>query len=114
MLRIIAQLSNIDKHRHLHVILPRVAVHRHTAFANGSSSVSTAGGFKHGEKISLPDEISGSPAVKVEKSFSPYITFDETIGSGPATVESQNVLEVCVEQLETVIVPTFTRLLMGP
>jgi hypothetical protein len=45
VMRLIAKLANIDKHRHLHVILPRVAVHHYT-IEKGYSFVSTRGGLK--------------------------------------------------------------------
>jgi hypothetical protein len=40
------------------------------------------------------------------------MTFDEeTVGSGPDTLESQNLLEGCVEQLKRVVVPGFECLM---
>jgi hypothetical protein len=114
VLRIIAELANIDKHKHLHVILPKVAVHHEVTYSDGVRDISTVGGLKHGAQVPLPDEISDNPPVNIRRSFSAYITFDETIGAGPDTLESQNVLEVCLDQIETVIIPTFDQLLHNP
>jgi hypothetical protein len=48
----------------------------------------------------------------MDRTFSPYVTFDaETIGQGPDTLESQNVLEVILRQFKSVIIPTFAQLL---
>ena len=114
VLRIVGELSNIDKHRHLHVILPRVAVHQEIVYSNGMIGVSTVGGLQHGAKIPIPDDIPFNAGKYIKRSFTPYVTFNETIGSGPDTLEAQNVLQVCVEQIETVIIPTFERFLQHP
>jgi hypothetical protein len=114
ILRVIAQLANIDKHRHLHVILPNVAVRYDVAYSDGISGSSVVGGLKHGAEIPLPDELSGNPAVQVKRSFSPYITFDETIGAGPDTLESQNILQICLGTIDGIIIPAFDKLLQNP
>jgi hypothetical protein len=109
-LRILAELANIDRHRHLHVILPRVSVHHEISYSNGMTGVSTVGGLKHGAKIPIPDEIPFNAGVYENRSFSPYITFDETIGTGPDTLASENVLDVILRQIETVIIPKCEQL----
>lgn len=114
ILRIIAKLSHIDKHRHLHVIIPRLAVHEHITYTSGNRGVSTVGGLKHGAEVPLPDELTDDPAVKVERSFTPYVTFDETIGLGPDTLESQNLLELCLKYTESDIIPAFEKLINTP
>jgi hypothetical protein len=105
-LRIIAQLSNVDKHRHLNITVPKVAVHEVATLTGGIESASTRGGFRHGAKI----EPSTEDYVDVQRRFTPYITFDEpTVGDGPATLEVEHVLEVCLQQVETVIITAFAR-----
>jgi len=114
---LIAQLSNVDRHRHLTPTLPRVAVHQHVKYANGIESISTVGGLQHGSEIKpFTIDIDGpDKPVDVKRSFSPYVTFEElTIGAGPATLEIQNVLEVCLEQVKRAIVPAFIHLLKNP
>lgn len=111
ILCIVGKLANIDKHRHLHVLLPRVAVHYDVVYSNGFMGSATTGGLKHGAEIPLFDEIDGNPTVQMNRSFTPYITFDETIGIGPDTLETENFLEVCLQQFETVIIPTFEKLI---
>jgi hypothetical protein len=112
VLRIVAKLANIDKHHHLHIMVPRVAVHHHVTYSNGFTGASTVGGLKHGAEVPLFTEIEGNPTVNMDRTFSPYVTFDaETIGQGPDTLESQNVLEVILRQFKSVIIPTFAQLL---
>jgi len=117
-MRIIAKLSNVDKHRHLNAILPRVAVRQDFKSASGLKSTSIIGGFKHGAEVQTVSMTRGDgadPMVDMKRSFLPYVTFEElTIGAGPASLEAQNVLEVCVEQVKRVIVPAFIHLLKNP
>jgi hypothetical protein len=113
VIRLIAQLSNVDKHRHLNVTLPRAAVRQCVKSANGMESLSVAGGLKQGAEIQYPI-IAPDEAVDVKRSLSTYVTFDEpTVGTGPDTLEVQHILQVCLEQIETVL-PAFTQLLKNP
>jgi len=117
VLRIIGQLANIDRHKHFHVMIPRLAVHSYVAYSGGITGTHTVGGLKHGAEVPLfpafPNIQEGT-AVNVYRTFSPYVTFDaETIGVGPDTLESENVLEVCLQQFESVIIPTFDKLLQN-
>ena len=117
VMRIIAQLSNIDRHRYLNPTLSRVAVHQQVEFASGNRSSLTIGGLMQDAEIKpFNVEIDGpDKAVDVKRTFSPYVTFDEiTIGAGPATLEIQNVLEVCLEQVKRGILPAFIQLLKNP
>jgi hypothetical protein len=111
ILRIIGKLSNIDKHRHLYVLLPRISVQDDVTYSDGMRGTSILGGLKHGAEIPLPDEFPGQSPMNMKRSFTPYITFDKTIGEGPDTVETENLLEVCLEQFKTVIIPAFEKLI---
>ena len=111
ILRVIGLLSNIDKHRHPYVLLPRAAVHYDFVYSSGYLGRSTDGGLKHGAEIPLPDEIPGDPAVNVKRSFTPYVTFDETIGEGPDTLGPDNLFQAYLEQYESVIIPEFDKLI---
>jgi hypothetical protein len=113
-LRLIADLSNIDKHRHLHVTVAKVAVNRHYQLRDGTRHDSTRGGFEDGAQIELPDEdIHGVVEVKI--TLLPYVTFDEpTVGDGVATLEVENVLKVCLQAVADFVVPAFDKLLKNP
>jgi hypothetical protein len=115
VLRLLKDLSNVDKHHHLNVTIARVAISRHYKLNGGGTLDLTRGGFKHGAQIEPehPSEIGG--IVDVKTSSLPYVTFAErTVGDGVATLEVENVLEVCLQQMKEVIIPKFTQLLKNP
>lgn len=115
VMRFLAQLSNVDKHRHLNVTLPRVAVHQTIKLSGDRERTLTRGGFKHGAEIESSSIANADDIVDVQRSFASYVTFDEpTVGTGPDTLEVQHILQVCLEQIETVIIPEFTHLLKNP
>ena len=109
-LRLIAQLSNVDKHRHLNITVPKVAVHIRMELQGEIKYDITRGGLKHTSQV-VTDSLIPENASQVSQSFSHYVTFDEpTVGDGPATLEVEHVLEVCLEQVSSVIIPSFARL----
>jgi hypothetical protein len=116
VMAIIAKLSNVDKHRHLNAILPRVAVRQDFHSSGGVHSTSVVGGFKQGAEVpSLTMTRGDAPKVDVRRSFLPYVTFEElTIGTGPASLESQHVLEVCTDTVKNIVLPGFIHLLKNP
>lgn len=109
-LRILASLSNVDKHRHLNVTVPQVVHHEVLRTAHGSVAVSR-GGLKHGAEIKPRVPPQPYPTVDLKRSFAAYVTFDEPTVGDAATLEVEHVLQVCFEQIETVIIPTFEQLL---
>lgn len=117
VMAILAKLCNIDKHRHLNAILPRVAVRQDYRSARGLNSTSTVGGLQHGAEVpSLAfDRGKDDPIVDMQRSFLPYVTFAEVaIGAGPASLETQHVLEVCTESVKNIVIPAFIQLLQNP
>ena len=114
ILRVIGKLANIDKHRHLYVLLPRISVHHNFTFSDGMMATSTIGGLKHGAEIPLLADIPDDSPRDEQRSFTPYITFDETIGVGPDTLVADDLLKTCLEQFETFIIPTFEKLIQKP
>ncbi len=114
-LRLLAQLSNIDKHRHLNVISPQAYRREVTVFENGVETLTIRRTEAGAELESLfPPEM--MPArVKVQRGFIPFVTFAEaTLGKGPATLPVDHVLELCVDVAEKVIVPAFEKFLDNP
>ena len=113
-LRLIADLSNIDKHRHLHVTVTKVAVNRHYELSDGERFDSTRGGFEDGAQVELPDERIHD-VVNVVIRLLPYVTFDEpAVGDGVATLEVESVLNVCLQAITAHVVPAFDRLINEP
>jgi hypothetical protein len=114
VMAIIAKLSNIDKHRYLNAILPRVAVRQDFHSSRGLHSTTVVGGLKQGAEVPSMTHNRGEsdPMVDMKRSFLPYVTFEElAIGAGPASLESQHVLEVCVESIKSIVIPAFIQFL---
>lgn len=114
VMKLIANLSNIDRHRYLNVTLPKAAQFHDLTLTEGRSYTYGRGGLKDGAEVdkspSKADDI-----VDVQRRFSAYVTFDEpTVGSGTDTLEVENVLELCLEQVKSAIVPAFIHLLKNP
>ena len=121
VMAIIAKLSNVDKHRYLNAILPRVAVRQDFQHASGLTSGSVVGGFKHGAQVQTMDvgrvlrRGIEDPVVDMKRSFLPYVTFEElAIGAGPASLEAQNVLEICLASVKDIVIPAFVQFLKKP
>jgi hypothetical protein len=109
--RIIAQLSNIDKHRHFNVTIGRGSVRRKLTLRDGTTLDTARGGFKHGAEVDL-EATDFCDVVDVNTSVSTYVTFDEpTVGDGTATVEVQRALELCVMAVEDFAIPIFSDML---
>lgn len=114
-LRFLADLSNIDKHRYLNVARGRVRMHYKAIYASGfTSSGHTA--LDHGAEI--PGETGWNKndlPVKMHRSFRPFITFKERGILGDAiTLPVDYLLELILEQIETVIVPAFQKFIKKP
>jgi hypothetical protein len=114
-LKVLTELSNIDKHRHLNITVTKVAVKRHYELDDGTTLDSVRGGFKHGTDIEFENPGDIGNIIGEKRSLHPYVTFAEpTVGSGVATLEVENVLEVCAQQIREVIVPSFSGFLNNP
>jgi hypothetical protein len=113
VLRILAQLSNIDKHRHLNPIVYRIAVQE--SVSNGKlSSTTRVGGMKHGAEIPRFYPRTYDEA-DPKREFASYVTFDEAVVMhGPSTLETEDVLNVIVQSIKAVIIPAFAKFLQNP
>jgi len=112
LLKIVGQLSNIDKHRHLHITIPRISVLRRSVLTDGKRLATSRGGYTSGSVIE-PSEIAVWGGIeKTETEYHPYVTFAEpTVEYGPSTMEVQEILKICLEHVEDVIIPGFDDLL---
>ena len=114
-LRLIAQLSNIDKHRHLNVIFPKVSQQEIMYEAHGTTSARAQGGLRHGAEISPLYSVGADDRLVWRQDFISYVTFDEpTVGEGVASLDVLNVLDVCLQCLKTPIILEFEKLLTSP
>jgi hypothetical protein len=113
-LRLIANLSNIDRHRYLNVTLPKAAQFHYLTLTEGRGYSYGRGGLKDGAEIEQSPP-KADDIVEVQRRFSTYVTFDEpAVGSGTDTLEVEHVLEVCLEQVKNVVIPAFIHLLKNP
>lgn len=115
ILYLLAQLSNIDKHRHLNLTPVNVS---------HLQSITTKVGMAHTSFRTLRDGTELKPAfspeemadaVKVESEFSSYLTFDESaLGPSLAQLAVTLVLQSCLDVIQRVIVPAFEKLVKNP
>ncbi|MBZ5672373.1 MAG: hypothetical protein LAO04_21960, partial [Acidobacteriia bacterium] len=109
-LRFLAELSNIDKHRHLNVIHGRVRKTYTIRFASGLVS-SGSQALDHGGN--LPREIGWSESdrpVYVHRRLRAFVTFEEKGILGDAsTLPMDYLLQLILKQIKTVIIPAFGK-----
>jgi len=109
-LSVIGKLSNIDKHRHLNVTLANVEHHEILTTSHGTISHRRSG-LKHGAKINFRVPKQPYPTVDMKRSYTVYITFDEPTVGKSATLEVQEVLQFCIEQVKSNLIPAFVHFL---
>jgi len=115
----LAVLSNIDKHRHLHVTKPQ-AMRRDEATVrykgmvmNTSSVVRVEDGTRTEHTYDFPDtEVLN---VQVSGAFHPFVSFDEpTLDPGVLAFPVADLLQTCLDKVQQFIVPPFTEFLKNP
>jgi hypothetical protein len=112
VLRHLAVLSNVDKHRHLNLTSPRIG-HLKSATLKSGFSIQTYHTMRSGEE--LRPEWSGEGLADIEDvtiNFSTFVTFDEsTLGYGPATLGVEDILKACLKTVQDAVVPEFDKLI---
>ena len=114
-LRILSVLSNIDKHRHLNLTVTRIRKKEEILFDSGA---------EHGSWHILNNEaelesVIGTDypmgrAVKMERSFTPFVTFDESALGDAGTMPVEVALILCAYTVDTVILPTLETFIQKP
>ncbi len=112
-LRALVILSNIDKHRRLNLIRPRIRQKQYVRYGSGARY----GSWKildRGAKVEPPhhEGESGGP-VYVNRRYTALVTFDERDSLGEATnsVPLDILLDLILYQIEVFIIPAFRQLL---
>jgi hypothetical protein len=107
-LRVLAELSNIDKHRYLNLVRARLS-HKQTFRTASSSLYSSVQAVDDGAPIPpLPTfDTEGTTPVDVERSLCAFVTFGEPTIGGATTLPVEDVLQACLHIAETIILPTF-------
>jgi hypothetical protein len=113
-LRLLAQLSNIDKHRHLHIVNPQAYV-REIAVSYEGFDLLSVRRTQNGAEIQpayTPEMLTG--AVQVQRGFLPFVSFDESaLGKGAATLPVDHILELCLDVADRTIVPAFEKFIQN-
>ena len=113
-LLLLAHLSNIDKHRHLNLICPRVRQSRHIRYAGGQ----TIGGYQmldRGAIVEPEPTIYGYKPVNVHRRYTALVAFNEREHLGEASAMPVDVLlERILYQLNLFVVPTLIKLIKNP
>jgi hypothetical protein len=113
-LKLLAILSNIDKHRHLNLTSARISLEQSIEIRPGQGHV-LLNTMRDGAEVELAPGGDMASAMKVESHFSTFVTFDERIlGVGPHTLPVERLLEVCLYSVKGTIVPAFEKFLQNP
>jgi hypothetical protein len=115
-LRLLGQLSNIDKHRHLHIIRPQAYVTQEATLANGYNSLSVKR-TEDGAEVQPehPPEMLKEGSLMVRGVCHPFVSFDESaLGKGAATLPVDHILQLCLDGVQRIIVPAFQKFLQIP
>jgi hypothetical protein len=110
-LAFLVELSNIDKHRHLNVVYTRVRWSQSIRFASGLRSRGHLA-LDRGAKLSAETGWNESDRpVYVRRSFRAFVAFKEKALGGAATLPADYLLDLILNQLQTVIIPEFEKLI---
>jgi len=114
-LRFLAHLSNIDKHRHLNLIRPRVRQRQYIRFGSGLAT----GGWQmldRGAIVDLPRRGSESdPPVYVNRRYRTLVSFNEREHLGDATaVPVDHLLYLILYHIKVFVVPALHQLIKNP
>jgi|SRR5271156_5074850 len=117
-LRYLCELSNIDKHRHLHITIPHVIRRdENTVRYRGSPFF-----FRRQVRLDEGAEVKpmSDPTVEIlsmeaDSELTPFISFDESaLGPNAPNLAVENVLQSCLGAVELAIIPTFHEFLKKP
>jgi hypothetical protein len=117
-LRYIAELSNIDKHRHPHITKPHAirrdentVRYRGNTFL-GSSQVRLDAGA---EVKPMSDPEVEIISVEVDRDLTPFVSFDESaLGLNAPNLAVEDVLQSALDAVELGVIPAFTEFLKKP
>jgi len=116
-MRYLRILSNIDKHRHLHSMRVRVQAFHNVRFASGFRSRGYQT-FDRGAKFkSAIGESAWEPSdrpVYVNRRYRSFVAFNEKELGAASGLAMDYLLEIILEQIETIIVPAFEKFINGP
>jgi hypothetical protein len=114
-LRLLERLSNIDKHRHLHLIRPRPTKREVIRFRSGSRASS----FHTLNRGAIIEPVSSwnrsDKPVYVKRSYGIRVSFNERSELGEATdVPVEDLLELVLQNVTAFVVPALEALIKNP
>jgi hypothetical protein len=113
-LRVLVYLSNIDKHRHLNLIRPRVRQYESFRTIKGFRG-SGQHALDRGARIEPLPSWQDDRAVRVHRRYRTFVAFKEGDYLGEATtLPVDYLLELILEQIKTTIVPTMNKFIKNP
>jgi hypothetical protein len=112
-LGIIGALSNVDKHRHLHVINPQ-AYHRQI-YTDNRFITEIAVRVRDGAEL-IPTEPHSPDSEYVHGGVAnPFVTFDESVlDKRTADLPVEYILELCTKAVSDFVIPAFEKLVQNP
>jgi hypothetical protein len=112
----LAELSNIDKHRHLNIINPQAYQREHVRSPRLDSEALFCLHDGTELKASLHTSAELADAFYVERDIAhPFVSFDESaLPKEVLDVPVDNVLELCADTILTIVIPAFEKLLKNP
>jgi hypothetical protein len=115
LLGFLSKLSNVDKHRHLHIIRPRTQKKESVRFESGLNSKSMMM-LDRGAQIEPPTSFRQSDrTMYVHRSYKTRVAFDERAVLGEATVlPLEYLLEFILKCIKRDIVPNLKNLIKNP
>lgn len=108
-LRFLRELSNIDKHRHLNIVVGRIQRLHDIRFASG---VRVSGYETLDSSVKIQEETGRSKsdrAVYVRNRFRTPVHFGESVLGDAASVPLAIVLQTMLEKIQTTILPAFCK-----
>lgn len=102
---LLGELSNIDKHRHLNIVITKLRKTEVAISESGKPKFSIAT-LNHGAKIESPQGY-----MQVKGSLLPLVTFDESAIAEASQIPVDYVLQTCLSTVQNTIVPEFVQFL---
>jgi hypothetical protein len=110
----LAKLSNIDKHRYLNVVTPRVQRTQTVRYGSGTTTTGFDT-FHHGAKFYADLGGKSNPPVQVNRRFRVPVHFNELDFRGdPITIPLDNLLNLIHKEIKARIVPTLNKFINAP
>jgi hypothetical protein len=109
-LRYLAELSNVDKHRHLRLVKTRLAHHEeiHDPAGNWYTDIRRVDDGTELDPIPT-HSVDGEETVSVKRSVSADVSLDELEIEWARTIPIEEILQICIDVVEEKVIPVFEQ-----